>query len=56
MKEGVKQSFGVWQVDIMYIKHGYVFAAVETVSKKVMAKLVYNLKAQTIQYKRHVVY
>ena len=49
MKEGVKKSFGVWQIDTMHLKNGYVFVAVETVSKKVMAKLIYDLRAETIQ-------
>ena len=48
MKPGVKKAYGVWQVDIMYIKHGTIFVAVETVSKKVMLQLVYDLKAETI--------
>ncbi len=33
----------------MHIKHGYIFVAVETLSKKVMAHLLYDLKAETIQ-------
>ncbi len=49
MLPGLKKAFGVWQMDIMYIKNGYIFVVVETVSKKVMAKLVYDLKAETIQ-------
>ena len=49
MDTDIKKSFGIWQIDIAYIKNGYIFVAVETFSKKVMAKLVYDLKAETIQ-------
>ena len=45
MKPGIKRSFGVWQVDVMYIKNGYAFVAVETASKKIMARMVYDLRA-----------
>ena len=50
MRPEKRKVFGVWEVDIMYLKQGFVFVAVETVSKKIMTQLVYDLRAETITY------
>ena len=37
---------GTWQIDTMYIKNGFIFVAVEVISKKIFARLVPDLKSK----------
>ena len=37
MPNGLKENFGVWQIDAMHITGGYILVCVEVVSKRVMS-------------------
>ena len=47
MSETMIKSFGVWQIDAMHIKNGYILVCVEVFSKKVMAITVKRLTADS---------
>ncbi len=46
MSEKLKNTSGVWQIDAMHIKNGYLLVCVEVVSKKVMAMPLEHLTAE----------
>ena len=48
MSEGAKKKFSIWEVDTMYLRSGFIVAAVERVSKKIMATRIPNLQAETM--------
>ena len=48
ISEGAKKKFSIWEVDTMYLRSGFIVAAVERVSKKIMATRIPNLQAETM--------
>ncbi len=46
MKDDFKKAFGVWQIDAMHIKGGYILVCVEVFSKKTMAMPLKHLTAE----------
>ena len=50
MSEAARKQFSVWEVDTMYLKSGFIVAAVERLSKKIMAAPIPNLKAETMNH------
>ena len=48
MSERAKKQFSVWEVDTMYLRSGFIVVAAERVSKKIMAALIPNLRAETM--------
>ena len=48
MSERAKKQFSIWEVDTMYLRSGFIVAAVERVSKKIMAVRIPNLRAETM--------
>lgn len=45
-----KKQFSVWEIDTMHLRSGFIVVAVEKVSKKIMAALIPNLKAKTMDH------